>query len=104
MSKSKDTNPKTGIKFDSAKPDYSLIPPYALDELVKVLTYGKDKYYRDNWKELDDGYNRYFAAAQRHLWAIRRGETHDPESGLHHAAHAAASLFFLYELSLCDKN
>lgn len=93
----------SGIKFDSEKPDYSLIPPHALEELVNVLTYGKNKYARDNWQVLDDGYRRYFAAAQRHIWAIHRGETHDPESGFHHAAHAAACLFFIYEIALTEK-
>jgi hypothetical protein len=30
--------------------------------------------------------------------ALRKGETYDPESGLHHAAHAAACVLFLIEL------
>ena len=34
----------TGIKYDSKKPDYSLIPPHALDDVAKVLTYGAQKY------------------------------------------------------------
>lgn len=91
-----------GIKFDSAKPDYSLVPPHALEELVKVLTYGKNKYAKDNWRYLDEAYSRYFAAAQRHMWAMHRGESHDPESGYHHAAHAAACMFFMYELYMQD--
>jgi hypothetical protein len=94
----KTETPTVGIKFDSEKPDYSLLPPNALDELVKVLTMGKVKYSRENWRLLEDGENRYFAAAQRHLWALRKGETYDPESGLHHAAHAAACVLFLIEL------
>jgi len=89
-----------GIKYDGDKPDYSLIPPYALEETVKVLTYGSVKYSRDNWRLLDDAKNRYFAAAQRHMWALQRGETHDPESGLHHAAHAACCMLFYYELQI----
>jgi hypothetical protein len=93
---------KAGIKFDSDKPDYSLLPPDALDEVVKVLTFGKNKYSRDNWRLLDDGENRYFAAAHRHLWAIRRGEITDPETGLHHAAHAAASVMLMLQLLLSD--
>lgn len=87
-----------GIKYDSEKPDYSLIPPNALDETVKVLTYGAKKYAPDNWRKLDNALNRYFAAAQRHMWAIKRGEIHDPETNLHHAAHAIASLMFFIEL------
>lgn len=87
-----------GIKYDSEKPDYSLLPPYALDEVVKALTYGACKYSRENWRALEDGKNRYFAAAQRHMWALQRGETHDQESGLPHAAHAVCCMMFYYEL------
>ena len=39
-----------GIKFDDNKPDYSLIPPNALEDVVKVLTIGAKKYDRHNWK------------------------------------------------------
>jgi len=89
---------EVGIKFDESKPDYSLIPPFALDEFVKVLTHGKHKYDRDNWKKLEDGKNRYFAAMMRHSWALRRGEELDPDSGLHHTAHIMCCAAFLYEL------
>jgi hypothetical protein len=96
--KSSNTQKTVGIKYDSEKPDYSLLPPLVLDEVVKVLTYGASKYSRENWRQLDDGKNRYFSAAQRHLWALRRGETHDEESGLSHAAHAICCMMFYYEL------
>lgn len=86
-----------GIKYDNDKPEYGLLPPFALEETVKVLTFGAKKYDRDNWRKLDDLHNRYFNAAQRHLWAIKRGETHDPETGMHHAAHAMCCLLFLLE-------
>lgn len=86
-----------GIKFDAEKPDYSLIPPNALNDLAKVLTYGAAKYDRENWRKLDDLQNRYFAAAQRHMWAVRSGEPFDPETGIHHMAHAVASLMFILE-------
>lgn len=87
----------TGIKYDSSKPDYSLVPPNALDDVVKVLTYGAQKYDRNNWKFLENLDNRYFAAAQRHLWALQRGETTDEETGIHHAAHAICCMMFLLE-------
>jgi hypothetical protein len=91
------TEEPTGVKFDSAKPDYSLIPPNALDDVAKVLTYGAKKYDRENWRKLDDLDNRYFAAAQRHIWAVKKGEPNDPETGISHLAHAIASLMFLVE-------
>jgi hypothetical protein len=91
------SDPTQGWKFDSGKLEYGLIPPHALEEMVKVLTVGAKKYDRDNWRYVDDGQRRYFDAAQRHLWAWKRGETTDPESGIHHLAHAMTNLFFLYE-------
>ena len=87
----------TGIKYDSKKPDYSLIPPHALDDVAKVLTYGAQKYDRHNWKQLENLDTRYFAAAQRHLWALQRGEILDEETGLHHAAHAICCMMFMLE-------
>ena len=86
-----------GIKFDDDKPDYSLIPPNALEDAVKVLTIGAKKYDRHNWKKLDNIYDRYFAAAQRHLWALQKGETFDEETGIHHGAHAICCIMFLVE-------
>jgi len=88
---------KEGVKYDKEKPDYSLIPPSALEDVVKVLTFGAEKYDRHNWKKLDNLEDRYFAAAQRHLWAVMRGETHDPESGEHHYAHALCCIMYLLE-------
>ena len=88
---------KEGDKYDKEKPDYSLIPPSALEDMVKVLTFGAEKYDRHNWKKLDNLEDRYFAAAQRHLWAVMRGETHDPESGEHHYAHALCCIMYLLE-------
>lgn len=86
-----------GRKFDSDKPEYGLIPAHALDELAHVLTIGAKKYARDNWRYVEDAERRYFDALQRHLWAWKRGERFDNETGRHHLGHAAACLFFLYE-------
>lgn len=86
-----------GRKFDGNKLEYGLIPPLALKEMVRVLTFGAQKYERDNWKVVPDSKRRYFDALQRHLWAWKEGEKLDPESNIHHLAHAACCLFFLYE-------
>jgi len=37
-----------GRKFDGGKLEYGLLPPLALEETVKVLTFGAQKYERDN--------------------------------------------------------
>lgn len=86
-----------GRKFDGGKLEYGLVPPLALKEMVKVLTFGAQKYERDNWQRVPDSKRRYFDALQRHLWAWKEGEEIDPESGIHHLAHAMCCLFFLYE-------
>ena len=88
-----------GVKYDMAKPDYSLLPPYALEDVVKVLTLGSQKYSRDNWKLLNNARMRYFAAAMRHLWARFRGEITDPESGIDHGAHAVCCILFMMEMT-----
>jgi len=95
--KSYNEKKKEGVKYDKEKPDYSLLPAYALEDVVKVLTFGAEKYDRHNWKKLDNLEDRYFAAAQRHLWAVMRGETHDLESGKHHYAHAICCIMYLLE-------
>lgn len=86
-----------GRKFDGGKLRYGLIPPLAQAEMVKVLTFGAEKYEPDNWKYVPDSLNRYFDAMERHIWAYKMGEKIDPESGIHHLAHAMCCLSFLYE-------
>jgi len=86
-----------GRKFDGGKPEYGLLPPFALEETAKVLTFGAQKYERGNWIRVPDSKRRYFDAMERHIWAWKKGEKIDPESGLHHLAHAMCCLMFLYE-------
>lgn len=96
-----------GKKYDSGKNRYDLIPPDALDMIVSVLTAGAEKYNEafdeENWRKVDHKERRYFGAAMRHMWAVRRGEHYDKETGLHHYAHAASNLMFLLQTALEDK-
>lgn len=71
------------------KPMWELLPLATVEEVVKVYTYGAEKYGPNMWQGLDDGYNRYKAALLRHIVAYEKGEAHDKESGLHSLAHAA---------------
>lgn len=89
---------KLGRKFDTDKLEYGLYPHIALQETVRVLTFGAKKYARDNWKYVDDADRRYFDAAMRHLWAWKGGEQNDPETGMNHLAHAACCISFLLHL------
>jgi hypothetical protein len=92
-----------GVKYDGGKPDYSLLSSLAIDELAKVLTFGKKKYAAHNWRK-GIVISRLIAAALRHLFALLRGETYDPETGLQHAAHAMCCCMFIIEtLAAMDK-
>jgi len=83
-----------GIKYDDGKPDHSLHPPIALEEIAKVWSFGQRKYQAFNWSK---GFlwRRPAAAALRHITAWLRGEDLDPESGYSHLAHAACCLMML---------
>ena len=93
----------TGKKFDQGKPEWDLLPTGPLEEVVKVLMHGKEKYGRDNWQLIDNPIRRYYSAAQRHLSAFRLArfdsknpfDAIDSESKLHHLAHAACCILFM---------
>ena len=87
-----------GKKFDQGKTRWELVHWKAAEEEAEVLTHGAKKYDDNNWIKVlqgEGGKARYFAAALRHIFAWWRGETHDPESGLHHLANARCCLMFL---------
>ena len=88
----------TGMKFDTGKLQYSLIPTSATKALAEVLTYGANKYAPNNWQLVQDGETRYLDALFRHLEAFRSGEVNDEESGLHHLSHALTNVAFLHYL------
>ena len=92
-----------GLKYDSAKPKMNLLPPKALIEVGKVLTFGAEKYGPENWKELEDLQNRYTAGALRHIFAHMDGEELDPETNLSHLAHAMCCLLFKLEIELEER-
>ena len=89
-----------GVKYDTDKPMMDLIPPIMEMEVAHVLTFGAAKYGPDNWRKVPDLRRRYIAAAKRHINALQQGEERDPESGLHHAAHAVCCLMFIGEIDL----
>lgn len=86
----------TPIKYDSQKTDWSLMPMECVEDIVKVLEFGAQKYSSNNWR---DGtgfkYTRVINSLFRHIFAFARGEDTDPESGLSHLAHAGCNIIFL---------
>lgn len=91
-----------GDKFDQDKPRYHLMPRLAEQEVVAVLTYGAMKYDEHNWRKVSPLNARYYSAARRHMQAFLNGERCDPESGLHHLAHAACCVLFMLENDLVE--
>lgn len=89
-----------GKKYDGEKPKMHLLPPKALTEVAKVLTFGAQKYDEENWKKLENLQNRYTSGALRHIFAHSDGEQLDEESGLSHLAHAICCLLFKLEIEL----
>ncbi len=84
-----------GRKNDDGKDRHDLIPVSALEQIVKVLNFGAAKYDDHNWTKVPNLDARYYAAAQRHLTAWRKGELVDADSGLPHLAHAGCCILFL---------
>ena len=89
---------KPGTKHDAGKPILGAIPPLAELAVGRVLSFGAQKYARDNWRVVEDAQTRYMDAALRHLNAVRRGEILDSESGEPHLAHAACCVLFMLDL------
>ncbi len=83
-----------GVKHDTGKLRWDLLPYQAVREIVRVFTFGCNKYGDRNW-EAGFNYGRVFAALQRHLAAWWSGEDCDEESGIHHLAHAGCNVLFL---------
>ena len=88
----------TAVKHDKGKPHMSLVPPRALWEVGLAMTFGADKYDEDNYL-MGAGFKhrRLCSALMRHTLKYLSGEDIDPESGLHHLAHAGATVMMLLE-------
>jgi len=94
---------ETPIKFDEGKLDWTLLPIDSLEDVVKVLAMGANKYNETgdgpntwNWtKGSGLGKWRLLKSLFRHLTSYMRGETYDPESGVNHLAHVVCNCLFL---------
>ena len=84
-----------GRKDDQGKLDWSLLPLAPIREIIKVLMFGKTKYKRDNWQQVDNHRDRYYSAAIRHLTDWYEGRKKDKETKLYSLAHAGCCIIFL---------
>lgn len=94
-------DPQTGAKrADKGKLRYDLLPPKVIEDLVRVLTIGADKYGDSNWRQGGGmAWTRCYASLMRHIQAWYQGEDTDPETGESHLSHALCNLVFLSEYS-----
>jgi hypothetical protein len=83
-----------GKKFDIGKERWSLFPKGALQQVLRVLEFGAQKYAPDNWKQVPNARQRYYDAMMRHIESWWSGEKTDPETGIHHLAHAVCCALF----------
>ena len=110
--------PKRMLRYNGGKPPLSLLPtsliyaivkddPYSkapyrlLEDTAQVLGFGARKYDAENWRK-GGPWKEVLDCALRHMTKLFRGETHDEESGIHHAAHVACNLGFLLEFIETD--
>lgn len=90
-----------GAKLDNNKflagilDDFSL----ALQEVVKVGTFGAKKYSRGGWQYVSNGIERYTDAFWRHLLE-KRHKSVDEETGLPILAHIAWNALVVLELTM----
>lgn len=79
-----------GLKNDKkdSKVRWELLPLDIINEIAKVYTKGAEKYSDNNWKLLENGYERYKGALLRHLAANDQNSI-DEETGCYHLAQVA---------------
>lgn len=84
-----------GIKHDQGKIDWSLVPWKQFFGVAAAMTLGAKKYAPYNWKNVlkeENGRDRYFAAAMRHIIDWKLGKRVDESTGLHPLHHAICNL------------
>jgi hypothetical protein len=89
-----DVEPPKGLRYNTGKEPWELLPYDALQQVVRVLQFGVSKYERRNW-EKGLSWSETLASMWRHAVAIMRGELLDPDSGLPHVAHLSCNALFL---------
>lgn len=84
-----DNNPKR--RAGELKVPLQYVPTVAEAYIALVLEAGAKKYGPFNWRNEPISISTYVGAIRRHIGAIADGEDLDPETGLPHWAHIAAS-------------
>ncbi len=90
----KENETDSALRYNTGKLKWSLVDFDSLEDMVKVLNFGAEKYEPNNWKK---GLNtkQISDSLMRHLFAFLRGEDIDKESGLPHTGHIMCNAMFL---------
>jgi hypothetical protein len=75
-----------GLKYNTNKIRWELLPKDALEQIACVFTHGAVKYEAENWRK-GIPFSECIGSMYRHLSAFERGEDIDPNSTLFHLAH-----------------
>ena len=95
---------EAGLKYDSGKVRWGLLPYDALEQVAEILTFGATKYDARNWKN-GIHYERLYSATQRHLKeGFQERKEKDEESGKSPLAHAICDLLFLLSYEVRGMN
>ena len=68
---------------------WDLLPMEEIEDIVRVYHAGAKKYGPNKWQNLDNGFERYRAAAAGHLMEYMKGERVDSDTGCFHLAQYA---------------
>lgn len=83
-----------GLRYDSGKLRFDLLPPEPVIHAVGVLTDGASKYADRNW-ELGMPWSKVIGPMFRHIFKWLCGERYDEETGRPHLAHVIVNAMFL---------
>lgn len=89
---------KAGLKHDHGKLEWSLLPIGAMEEVIRGLMAGAEKYGEYNWLKVEPSRKRYWNAAMRHITNYRKGNIYDDGedgTGCHNLALAIDNLLFI---------
>lgn len=88
-------SPTGSLRYNTGKPQMSLLDPNFMLGMAEVMTIGLEKYGKANWQK-GNYLSVPYDSAQRHMQKFWMGQSIDEESEKHHLFHAAVNLMFMY--------
>lgn len=82
------------VRYNNGKLRWSLVDFDSLEDMVKVLEFGAEKYKANNWKK-GLSITEICESLQRHLYSFMNNEDNDLESNLSHIGHIMCNAMFI---------